>query len=126
MPIMEKSLRRHSEELRYANYPEVAQVEDDLRTFLTYMETVQSAIAAYEDLETDKIILNMADLVRMLELSYSITDVLGRASRPCYDILIGLRDMQDSLHDIQFSYLSEGSRTVRDTSEVADGTASEE
>jgi len=112
MYLLENSQQSPKEEFKYANFPEVAVLEDQLITFFTYVEEVNSAVSAFQSREADKVYLNIAELQTALDNSYSITDVLGRADNVCFDLLMNIRDIQENLLEILYSYNSEGDYLV--------------
>lgn len=114
MYVQDKSQMLPDEEYKYSNFPELAQVQDEMNTLRAYMETVFTAMSLFEERQEDRIYLNIAELKDMLDMTYRVTDILGRADNVCFDILMNLRTMQEYLHELLYSYRTEGNLYVSD------------
>lgn len=110
--ILPKNHRSPKEEFLYSNFPEVLLIEDRLASLQAYAIKVQEAINAYNAQETDKIYLNVAELRKMLDMSFDITDILGMADNVCYDILTNVRSIQEGFNELIYAHLSSGNVVV--------------
>lgn len=102
------------EEITYANYPELLTVRPQLEDLQQRLEAIITAASEFEDGLADRIYLDISEVQKTLKLAYDISEVLGKAPRPCFDILTEIRDVQESLHEILFSNRYEGNEVVAD------------
>jgi hypothetical protein len=93
-----------SEVLNYANFPEVLEQAEKINQFQKLLEPIMLAVSAYDLGTTDGIYVNIADVTRTRDLSYEISDILGMAPNVCYDVLIPIREAQESLNELIFSF----------------------
>lgn len=92
------------EELKITNYPELSKVETELDDVQVFAMRTNLALTDYTEGRTDKIDVDVEELRKHITLCRYVTDVLGRAPNVCYDILIELRAIQGTLHDVLFAY----------------------
>jgi hypothetical protein len=102
------------EELRYSNFPDIYPLLDKINEFQTLIEPFIAAVSDYDTGTAEYIFVSISDLQTALNLSYEITDVLGRADNVCYEVLLPIRDAQQSINELVFSYLYERSPVVLD------------
>jgi hypothetical protein len=114
MTLMSATHYLPSEELKYSNYPEIYEIQTKIDEFQERIEPVVIAISDYDMGTRDAIYVNIAEVERILSLSYDITDTLGAAENVCYDILLPLRSSQEALHELIFSFKYEKSPVVMD------------
>lgn len=103
-----------SEEVKFSNYPELYTVLTSLTQFQTMLNPIMLAVSDYDSGAEDYIYLNISDVQAALNLSFTITDILGRASNVCFDVLLPIRDAQEGLNELIFSYKYEKSPIVLD------------
>lgn len=103
-----------NEELKFANYPEVYELSNKLDEFQRLLEPIMFAVYQFDEGMTDGIYVNIAEVERTRDLSYELTDTLGTAPKVCFDILIPLRDAQESLNELIFSFKYEKVPVVMD------------
>lgn len=103
-----------SEELKYSNYPELYELADKLDQYQTLLEPIIAAVNDYDLGTTDGIYVNIAEVINVRDLSFDISDTLGSAPNICYDVLIPIRDTQESLNELIFSYQYEKAPVVFD------------
>lgn len=118
MYLLDKSQQNPKEEFKYSNFPEVAVIEDQLNHFFSYVEKVNSAVSAFQTRDADKVYVNIAELETELSKSFDMTDILGRADNVCFDLLLNMRDMQENLLEILYTYRSEGDYLVSSANPV--------
>lgn len=103
-----------SEALKFSNYPELYTVLDSLNQFQTMLNPIMLAVSDYDSGVEDYIYVDISALRAAINLSFTITDVLGRATNVCFDVLLPIRDAQEALNELIFSYQYEKSPVVLD------------
>lgn len=93
-----------SEEFKYTNYPEVFGIMDKINSFTSSLEPIMLAVSDYDQGETDGIYVNIAEVERIREVSFEISEILGLAPKVCYDILLPIREAQEALNELIFSF----------------------
>lgn len=103
-----------SEELKYSNFPELYELSDKIKEFQKSVEPIVTAISDYDMGTADGIYVNIAEVERVRELSFDLTDTLGAAPKVCYDVLMPIRDAQEALNELIFSFHYEKAPVVYD------------
>lgn len=114
MTLMSPTHYLPSEEVKYSNYPELYEVMDKIRAFQAMLEPIMLATYEYDEGMADAIYVNAAEVERVLSLSYEITDFLGIAPNVCYEFVLPIREAQESLHELLFSFKYERAPIVLD------------
>jgi hypothetical protein len=84
-----------------------------------YMEKVAISFGNYEEGVDDRIYLNATEMRNMRDLSFRITEVLGRAENVCYDVLLPIREFQTTLNEFIFSFDAQPNEIVVDKKQIA-------
>lgn len=112
------------EELKITNYPELSMVESEIDAIQVFAMRTNLALADYNEGRKDKVDIDVEQLRKHIELCRYVTDILGRASNVCFDILMDIRQVQHALYDVLFAYQRFGSEyvgTPTQTDETTEG-----
>ena len=112
MPIMEATWYLPEEELQYRNYPEVHGVMDNINRLVYYAMSLSIVLDDYNNAVADRIDIDVVDLQKNITLCRSITDVLGNAPQVCFDLLMELRTIQDTMQTLLYAYNRFGSQYI--------------
>ena len=112
MAIMEGTLYLPAERLNFRNYPEVATLMGDIKDIIRYSIEVGNAIKAYTSSTLDRINLNIVDLQRCILLCRTVCSTLGLAPNVCYDLLVEIRSLQNTLQTLVFVKNRYGSQYI--------------
>lgn len=93
-----------SEVLQYSNYPEVYELGSKIDQFQKGLEPIMLAVSAFDMGVENGIYVNIAEVERVRALSFEISEVLGSAPKVCYDILLPVREAQEALNELIFSF----------------------
>jgi hypothetical protein len=108
-----------SEVIQYSNFPELYQLKDKISDFQKAIVPIMTAISEYDLGQTDCIYVNIAEVQRVRDMSFDITEVLGMAPNVCYDMLLNFRDAQEALNELIFSFQYEQIPVVVDKQRTA-------
>jgi hypothetical protein len=108
-----------SEVIQYSNFPELYQLKDKISDFQKAIVPIMNAISEYDLGQTDCIYVNIAEVQRVRDMSFDITEVLGMAPNVCYDMLLNFRDAQEALNELIFSFQYEQIPVVVDKQRTA-------
>jgi len=86
------------------NYPELEIVKEDLLNILSYSIKTDAEIKKYENNEVEQIELGLKELTNYIELCRQVCEVLGKANNVCFDVLLEVRNIQDSLQQTRYLY----------------------
>jgi hypothetical protein len=93
-----------SEVLQYSNYPEVHDLKDKIALFQSNAVPVMSALSDYDTGIEPYIYVNIAEVIKLRDLAFELSDILGAAPKVCYDVLLPIRDAQEALNELIFSF----------------------
>lgn len=102
MPIMKSTLYLPGEKLNNGNYPEVGAAADDIQELISFSMKVLTALSSYIDGTYDKIYVDMIAVADYIQKCRLICESLGNASNVCFDLLIELRGIQETLQTLVY------------------------
>lgn len=97
---MEQFYYLPNEQVNYINYPELRTYRADIVSIIAYAEVVATAVSDYQKGKKDKIDLNTDEVQQYINLCRSTSEVLGKAPKVCFDVLMELRNVQVQLHGL--------------------------
>ncbi len=107
--------------VNYTNYPELLTYRQDIEDLLNYSLTVHNALQDYNEGIYDRIDVNMEEVQNHITLCRTLSDVLGKAPRVCFDVLLEIRVIQEHLHKLVFLKNTYGNQYVGTPSPTSEG-----
>lgn len=101
-----------SEAVNYINYPELRTAKPDIEAIMEYAMRVNLAVADYDEARFDRIDVNMEEVQRNIELCRRVCETLGTAPKVCFDILLDIRDIQNTLQNLVYLKRTTGNSII--------------
>ena len=112
MGVMERTLYLQSEDLNFRNYPELQGILNDIQELIGYSTAVSNALNAYVNTITTRINLSIVDLQKYASLCRNLCNTIGNAPNVCYDLLVEMRLIQDTLQTLIYIKNCYGSQYI--------------